>query len=79
MLHRIFYERFREKYPWLPTRVVKGAYRDAVMRTKSFRKLKKRGMACTDKPEIRRVTLTYSDSQDWGIKSGVIKLKTHVN
>jgi hypothetical protein len=41
MFHRIFYERFREKYPWLPTRIVKGAYRDAVMRTKSFRKLKK--------------------------------------
>jgi len=28
--------------PQLPTRVVKGAYRDAVRRAKSFRELKKR-------------------------------------
>jgi putative transposase len=25
-LHRIFYNRFREEYPWLPTRIVKGCY-----------------------------------------------------
>ena len=31
-LHRAFYPRFRERYPWLPTRVIKGAYRDAVRR-----------------------------------------------
>ena len=23
-LHRIFYNRFREEYPWLPTRIIKG-------------------------------------------------------
>jgi len=40
-LHRVFYSRFRERYPWLPTRVIKGAYRDAVRRAKSFRELKK--------------------------------------
>ncbi|MEM2472894.1 MAG: hypothetical protein QXQ96_10350, partial [Sulfolobales archaeon] len=34
-LHRIFYNRFREKYPWIPTRVIKGCYRDASRRTKS--------------------------------------------
>jgi hypothetical protein len=28
-LHSVFYEEFRERYPWLPTRVIKGAYRDA--------------------------------------------------
>jgi len=77
-LHRVFYSRFRERYPWLPTRVVKGAYRDAVRRAKSFRELKKRGRAYTDKPEVRRVTVTYSDSQDWRIENGVIKLRTHV-
>jgi len=31
----------------MPTRVIKGAYRDAVRRAKSFRKLKKKGMAYT--------------------------------
>ena len=27
-LHRIFYNRFREEYPWLPTRIIKGCYRE---------------------------------------------------
>ena len=76
-LHKVFYERFRERFPWLPTRVVKGAYRDAVRRAKSFRGLKKRGRACTEKPEVRRVTITYSDSQDWRLEKGVIKLRAH--
>ena len=77
-LHKIFYSRFRERYPWLPTRVIKGAYRDAVRRAKSFRELKKKGRAYTDKPEVRRVTVTYSDPQDWKLGDGVIKLRTHV-
>jgi IS605 OrfB family transposase len=76
-LHEVFYERFRRRFPWLPTRVVKGAYRDAVRRAKSFRKLKKRGRAYTEKPEVRRVTITYSDSQDWRLEDGIIKLRTH--
>jgi len=76
-LHKVFYERFRERFPWLPTRVVKGAYRDAVRRAKSFRELKKRGRAYTERPEVRRVTITYSDSQDWRLENGVVKLRTH--
>uniref|UniRef100_A0A7C2Z241 Transposase n=1 Tax=Ignisphaera aggregans TaxID=334771 RepID=A0A7C2Z241_9CREN len=76
-LHKVFYHKFREKYPWLPTRVIKGAYRDAVRRAKSFRELKRRGIAKTDKPVVRRVTITYSDPQDWRIEDGVIKLRTH--
>jgi IS605 OrfB family transposase len=76
-LHRVFYEKFREKYPWLPTRVIKGAYRDAARRAKSFRERKKKGKAYKDKPEVRRVTITYSDSQDWRLEDGVIKLRTH--
>jgi hypothetical protein len=76
-LHNVFYEEFRERFPWLPTRVVKGAYRDAVRRAKSFRERKKRGKACKDRPEVRRVAITYSDSQDWRLENGVIKLRTH--
>jgi IS605 OrfB family transposase len=76
-LHKVFYERFRERFPWLPTRVIKGAYRDAVRRAKSFRELKKRGKAYTERPEVRRVTITYSDSQDWRVENGVVKLRTH--
>ena len=76
-LHKVFYDKFREEFPWLPTRVIKGAYRDAVRRAKSFRERKKRGKVCKDKPEVRRVTITYSDSQDWRLEDGVIKLRTH--
>jgi len=76
-LHKVFYEKFRERYPWLPTRVIKGAYRDAVRRAKSFRERMKRGEVYKDKPEVRRVTITYSDSQDWRLEDGVIKLRTH--
>jgi putative transposase len=63
-LHRVFYERYRREYPWIPTRVIKGAYRDAVRRAKSFRERLKKGKAYTSKPEVRRVTIVYSDNQD---------------
>jgi IS605 OrfB family transposase len=76
-LHRVFYEKFRERYPWLPTRVIKGAYRDAARRAKSFRERVKKGKAYKDKPEVRSVTITYSDSQGWRLEDGVIKLRTH--
>jgi len=76
-LHRVFYEKFRERYPWLPTRVIKGAYRDATRRAKSFRERKKRGKVYKDKPEVRRVAITYSDSQDWRLEGGAVKLRTH--
>jgi len=76
-LHKVFYRKFREKYPWLPTRVIKGCYRDAVRRAKSFRELKKKGIAKTNKPVVRKVTVTYSDSQDWKLKDGVIEVRTH--
>ena len=76
-LHRIFYSRFREEYPWLPTRVIKGAYRDAVRRARSFKKKKRKGETEKDKPVIRSVTLIYSDSQDWRLREGTIEVKTH--
>jgi len=77
-LHKVFYSKLRKRYRWLLTRVIKGAYRDAVRRAKSFRGLKKKDRAYTDKPEVKKVTITYSDSQDWRIEDGVIKLKTHL-
>jgi putative transposase len=76
-LHRVFYERYRRQYPWIPTRVIKGAYRDAVRRAKSFRERLKKGKAYTSKPKVRRVTIVYSDNQDWSIESGSLKIKTH--
>jgi len=76
-LHRAFYSEFREKYPWMPTRVVKGCYRDAVRRARSFRRLKRRGVAKTDKPVVRKVAITYSDLQDWKLEGGALKVRTH--
>jgi IS605 OrfB family transposase len=75
-LHRVFYNRFRDKYPWLPTRIVKGCYRDAVRRAKSFKK-KMKGETEKDKPVIRSITLIYSDSQDWRLREGYVELRTH--
>jgi IS605 OrfB family transposase len=74
-LHRVFYERYRREYPWIPTRVIKGAYRDATRRAKSFRERLKKGKAYTRKPKIRRVTIVYSDNQDWKIENGCLSLK----
>jgi IS605 OrfB family transposase len=76
-LHRIFYNRFRDRYPWLPTRIIKGCYRDAIRRAKSFKKIKKKGQAERDRPGIRSITLIYSDSQDWRLREGYIEVRTH--
>ena len=76
-LHRVFYERYRREYPWIPTRVIKGAYRDAARRAKSFRERLKKGKAYTGKPKVRRVTIVYSDNQDWKIENGSLKIRTH--
>jgi len=76
-LHRIFYNRFRDRYPWLPTRVIKGAYRDAVRRAKSFKKKKRKGETEKDKLVIRSITLIYSDSQDWRLREGYVEVRTH--
>lgn len=45
-LHKVFYHKFRERHPWLPTRIIK-------------------------------VTLTYSDLQDWELSNGLIEVRTH--
>jgi len=76
-LHEAFYSKFRKEYPWLPTRIIKGCYRDAARRAKSFRELQEEGMAKTSKPQVRRVTITLSDSQDWKLGNGAIKVRTH--
>jgi IS605 OrfB family transposase len=76
-LHRIFYNRFRDRYPWLPTRIIKGCYRDAIRRARSFKKRKRKGETEKDKPEIRSITITYSDSQDWRLREGYVEVRTH--
>ncbi|MEB3861912.1 MAG: IS200/IS605 family accessory protein TnpB-related protein [Desulfurococcales archaeon] len=76
-LHKAFYWRFRDKYSRMPTRLVKGAIADATRRAKSFLKLKKHSKAYTDKPEVRKVTVTYTDNQDWRLQGDTVLLRTH--
>jgi len=125
-LHRVFYNKYRSKYPWLPTRVIKGCMRDALWIAKSFRRPKTRQytweiareiigflglnprrkrdrkilkeiwdviykttrniavyqleMEIKDglRPEIKSITIHYSDSRDWRLEDGVIKVRTHI-
>jgi predicted transposase len=76
-LHNAFYKRFRERYPEMPTRLIKGAIADATRRAKSFLRLKKQGRAYTVKPTVGTVTITYSDNQDWWLQGDAILLRTH--
>jgi hypothetical protein len=54
--------------PGFPTRIVKGFFRDSLRRAKSFKRMRKKGQAGRDRPEIRSITITYSDSQDWRLR-----------
>jgi len=124
-LHRMFYNKYRSKYPWLPTRVVKGCIRDALRIARSFRRSKtrqytweiareiigflglnprrkrdrkaikelwdviyktarkialyqlEREIKAGLRPEIKNITIHYSDPQDWRLEDGVIKVRTH--
>jgi len=78
ILNQIFYKKYRNEFPWLATRVIKGSYRDVLRRVKSFNKLKRKGIAKTDKPTVSRVTITFSDSQDWKLRNGAIWIKSDV-
>jgi len=125
-LHRVFYGKLRSRYPWLPTRVVKGCIRDALRIARSFRRSKARQYAWEIareiigflglnprkkgdrkiikemwdviyktareiavyqlereikdglRPEIKNITIHYSDQQDWELEDGVIKVRTHI-
>ena len=74
-LHKIFYHGFRDRYPWLPTMIVKGCYIDALRRARSSRELKRRGKAGKDRPGIRSIKITYSDPQDWRLEKGCVEVK----
>jgi hypothetical protein len=37
----------------------------------------KKDKAYTSKPKVRRVTIVYSDNQDWKIENGCLKIRTH--
>jgi len=65
------YAIFRARYPDIPSHYVHEAIRDASQRIKSFRKLKKKGLARTEKPVVMKWSVGC-DNQLWKLTlSGV--------
>ena len=64
------------KYPEIPTHYIHEAIRDASQRLKSFKKLKKKGLAKTDIPVVRRWSVG-SDNQLWKLTLEGVRIATH--
>uniref|UniRef100_A0A7C2FRU0 Transposase n=1 Tax=Thermosphaera aggregans TaxID=54254 RepID=A0A7C2FRU0_9CREN len=60
-LKREKYHELRNKYPQLPSHYIHTACQDASTRIKSFNKLKKRGLARSEKPGVKRVSIWLDD------------------
>ncbi len=73
---KLLYRLFREKYPDIPSHYIHEAIRDASQRLKSFKKLRKKGMAKTDKPVVRRWSVGC-DSQLWKLTLEGARIATH--
>jgi len=73
---KILYREFREKYPDIPSHYIHEAIRDASQRLKSFKKLKKKGLAKTDKPVVRRWSVGC-DNQLWNLTFEGVRIATH--
>jgi IS605 OrfB family transposase len=76
-LHERFYSHYREKYPFLPSRVIEGAYIVTGRIVKSFRKRKKKGLARKDKPEYKRVVITIPNTVNWRFNRVSVSVLTH--
>ncbi|MEM1706332.1 MAG: transposase [Thermosphaera sp.] len=70
------YRYFREKHPELPSHYIHEAIRDASTRLKSFLKLKKKGLAYTEKPEVKRWSVGC-DNQMWKLTLQGVSIATH--
>ncbi len=76
-LHERFYNHYKEKYPFLPSRVIEGAYIVAGRIVKSFRERKKRGLTRKDKPEYKRVMITIPNMVNWRFNKVSVSVLTH--
>ena len=76
-LHDRFYNHYKDKYPFLPSRVIEGAYIVAGRVVKSFRERKKRKMTKKDKPEYKRVMITIPNMINWRFNKVSISILTH--
>jgi IS605 OrfB family transposase len=76
-LHERFYSDYKEKYSFLPSRVIEGAYIVAGRIVKSFRERKKEGLTRKDKPEYKRVMITIPNMVNWRFNRVFISVLTH--
>ena len=60
-LRKLVYKDVKERYEGLPTHYIYTACQDAVTRVKSFLRLKRKGIARTERPEIRNVSVWLDD------------------
>nr|WP_156017866.1 IS200/IS605 family accessory protein TnpB-related protein [Sulfuracidifex metallicus] len=76
-LHERFYNHYKEKYPFLPSRVIEGAYIIAGRIVKSFRERRKRGLTRKDKPEYKKVVITIPNMVNWRFNRVSVNVLTH--
>jgi IS605 OrfB family transposase len=76
-LHERFYSDYKEKYSFLPSRVIEGAYIVAGRIVKSFRERRKRGLTRKDKPEYKRVMITIPNTVNWRFNKVSVSVLTH--
>jgi len=60
-LKRDKYRELRRRFPQLPSHYIHTACQDASTRIKSFNKLRKKGLAKSEKPEVNRVSIWLDD------------------
>jgi putative transposase len=60
-LKRDKYRELRRRFPQLPSHYIHTACQDASTRIKSFNKLKKKGLARSERPEVNRVSVWLDD------------------
>ncbi len=73
---KTLYKKFRGRYSDIPSHYIHEAIRDASQRLKSFRKLKKRGLARANKPVIKRWSVGC-DNQLWKLTLEGVRIATH--
>ncbi|BDB98057.1 IS200/IS605 family accessory protein TnpB-related protein [Saccharolobus caldissimus] len=76
-LHERFYNHYKEKYPFLPSRVIEGSYIIAGRIVKSFRERRKKGLTRKEKPEYKRVVITIPNTVNWKFNRVSVSVLTH--
>lgn len=71
------YRELRQRHSNLPSHYIYTACQDASTRIKSFLKLKKKGIARTEKPEVKKVSIWLDDHLWKMVDRTTIKIATH--